>query len=723
MAISLSLLVSLVVVLASILVAFELPKEKEERNAALHHHRLLQTKIFGAYFDFQTFPGDSRLCANNVTNWYDTIDPLLSFDDYYDTIRNTASIQPFNNNCSLCFPEESLDYDNRVPRMDYARPIQYVSKRWDENGTTIFYDSSYECEVMGLEEHVDDGNIRISEGLCWAICPLKLPTVEQVNVCRLPEEGPGAMERFQPGLTGNAAATPGWPILKDKIDSNRPGYIPWGDRAEIFNNSCLDNTVDCPNCNRLRGDIPVGPLKQDRLWALGVSYLPVASMYITYKEQYDAYTPSEQYNWDWIGSMFFATTVLTSIGYGSFAPHTESSKLLISFVAIPAIALFGVCILNIARFIIIFITELKRAPLMRPVFEKLRQYIRHAAGHTGAKIVEHKLVFETQELGELIRKYDTDRSGRLSEEELRKAVLSLQGFVDEADEADERDGEYASPLLAGDKGNSKEGKELRSAGRERRSSTVEIRAHATIVLMKLLNEEYAAQHMKVDSSSGEQLITNTSADAAKVVTEIDIVDGVLVLNAVAQRYNEWCLLDTQRRANETHEDEVQEDLYVVLALVGLTLIGGVLIFAAVEPGWGFTNAFYFCVCTSTSIGFGDYAPSWHRPEVFFVWCVYVLLSLGFVTAIINKISEGSTVAAAATAAAATAAAAPAAAAAAAAAPAAAAAGGTGTTEKLTNGPCGTAQPSRRVFPQQIDPVIGFTDGTPRTGALQLQPAA
>jgi hypothetical protein len=267
-------------------VALELPKEKEQRLAALHRHRLLQTKIFGAYFDFQSYPGASRLCANNETNWYDTVDPVLSFDAYYDTIRNTASTTPFDNNCGLCFPEESLDYDDRVPRMDYTRPVSYVSKRWDENGTTTFYDSSYECAVKGLEEHVAGGEIRmadgegleeISEGLCWAICPLKLPTIEQVNVCRLPEEGPGPLLSDRSGLE--------WPLPSDRIDATRPGYIPWGDRAETFNTSCLKNSIDCPNCERLRGDIPVDPLKQDKTWALGVFNIPVASLYITYKVQ------------------------------------------------------------------------------------------------------------------------------------------------------------------------------------------------------------------------------------------------------------------------------------------------------------------------------------------------------------------------------------------------------------------------------------------------------
>jgi hypothetical protein len=128
---------------------------------------------------------------------------------------------------------------------------------------------------------VDDGKIRISEGLCWAICPRKLPTVEQVNACRFPEEGPEAMERSQTE----------WPVLVDKIDSDRPGYIPWGDRAESFNTSCLANTVDCPNCERLLGNIPVDPFKLGKTWALGMSYKPAASMYITFKATNSRFYP------------------------------------------------------------------------------------------------------------------------------------------------------------------------------------------------------------------------------------------------------------------------------------------------------------------------------------------------------------------------------------------------------------------------------------------------
>jgi hypothetical protein len=130
---------------------------------------------------------------------------------------------------------------------------------------------------------------------------------------------------------------------------------------------------------------------------------------------------------------------------------------------------------------------------------------------------------------------------------------------------------------------------------------VEVRAYTAIVLEKLLKEEYA----KVGASSGGQQIANTPDDAVKVVNEIDVIDGVLVLNAVAQRYNEWCCLDPQRRANEKLGNEVQEDLYVVLGLVVLTFLAGLLIFKAVEPGWGFTNSLYGWIGQRSSSGFSD----------------------------------------------------------------------------------------------------------------------
>jgi hypothetical protein len=173
-----------------------------------------------------------------------------------------------------------------------------VSKAWDEKGTTINYDSGYECalqdeSVLWPDDYVDDGKIRggspkdpgSPEKLCWALCPLKLPTIEQVQKCQIPVTGEGAM------------------------DPERPGFLPWGDRAEAFDEICLANTIDCPNCDRLLGDLPVGPLKQGKTWALGVANIPVASLYITYKKQYDDYKPKEYLNFGWTGSIFFSFTV------------------------------------------------------------------------------------------------------------------------------------------------------------------------------------------------------------------------------------------------------------------------------------------------------------------------------------------------------------------------------------------------------------------------------
>lgn len=42
--------------------------------------------------------------------------------------------------------------------------------------------------------------------------------------------------------------------------------------------------------------------------------------------------------------------------------------------------------------------------------------------------------------------------------------------------------------------------------------------------------------------------------------------------------------------------------------------GGAAIFHALEPGMAYTDAFYHCVMTATTIGLGDIAPQVGRPR-------------------------------------------------------------------------------------------------------------
>jgi hypothetical protein len=44
------------------------------------------------------------------------------------------------------------------------------------------------------------------------------------------------------------------------------------------------------------------------------------------------------------GSIFFATTIVTTIGYGAFSPVTDGGKFWLVVLAIPLIGMFGYCL-------------------------------------------------------------------------------------------------------------------------------------------------------------------------------------------------------------------------------------------------------------------------------------------------------------------------------------------------------------------------------------------
>ena len=57
--------------------------------------------------------------------------------------------------------------------------------------------------------------------------------------------------------------------------------------------------------------------------------------------------------------MFFATTILTTIGYGTFAPTTDSAKLLLAIVTIPGIGLFGYALSQVATLTLLVVGQVQ----------------------------------------------------------------------------------------------------------------------------------------------------------------------------------------------------------------------------------------------------------------------------------------------------------------------------------------------------------------------------
>jgi voltage-gated potassium channel Kch len=78
-----------------------------------------------------------------------------------------------------------------------------------------------------------------------------------------------------------------------------------------------------------------------------------------------------------------------------------------------------------------------------------------------------------------------------------------------------------------------------------------------------------------------------------------------------------------------------EEFRGIFAVLLMLIISGTLFFSAVE-GWSIVDAFYFCVMTLATIGYGDLSPTTGLSKLFTV--VFVLVGLGVFTSFIAKMT-------------------------------------------------------------------------------------
>jgi hypothetical protein len=89
------------------------------------------------------------------------------------------------------------------------------------------------------------------------------------------------------------------------------------------------------------------------------------------------------------------------------------------------------------------------------------------------------------------------------------------------------------------------------------------------------------------------------------------------------------------------QEKAQEDLMLMMALAGLTLLLGTLSFKALdETGeWSMLDSFYFCMMTTSSVGLGDFTPKYWSGFTLIVWLVFVVWGLGLFTSILSKVQD------------------------------------------------------------------------------------
>lgn len=75
----------------------------------------------------------------------------------------------------------------------------------------------------------------------------------------------------------------------------------------------------------------------------------------------------------------------------------------------------------------------------------------------------------------------------------------------------------------------------------------------------------------------------------------------------------------------------------LIVVAAAQIATGTFIFWWIED-WSVIDAFYFCVVTSTTVGYGDLTPTTDAGKILCV--IYILTSVGLVVALLSRIATG-----------------------------------------------------------------------------------
>ena len=81
----------------------------------------------------------------------------------------------------------------------------------------------------------------------------------------------------------------------------------------------------------------------------------------------------------------------------------------------------------------------------------------------------------------------------------------------------------------------------------------------------------------------------------------------------------------------------KDEEFHALSFLLVTLLLSGTIFYHHQEGWKLLDAFYFCVMTMTTIGYGDLTPTTDKSKIFTI--VYAFMSIGVFVALAAKLAQ------------------------------------------------------------------------------------
>ena len=395
-------------------------------------------------------------------------------------------------------------------------------------------------------------------GACRLTCVLKQPTSEQVQACRVDDP-----DDFNPAL---------------------------------FDETCLTSSASCPNCHLLVKKLDdlqfSGPVGED---AAGKRKIQAAEIYQMYRTQLEQIEPST--HWDQSGSLFFAFTVLTAVGYGSYAPVAYESKLAITVATIPGIVIFAYALGLFAGIVMNTVTYLKiefglarRRPSVSRRARVWARVLQKCDVDGDGELTLDELVRGADDICRLVG-IDVGEARKKKKHSKKKGGISDEDDTAEEDDDDEDDGTIGS-RMARDRDRAPSNALSRRADAEARSF---IRA--------------AFEDADVDDSG-----SLTMMESMAMVSDL-------------VRVRETQLQEAQSR------EQLRAALFCIAPVVAAAAFGFRHFEKTAGNDFGALDAFYFVIVSLTTVGLGDIVPS-EGPSMIY-WYVWMTIGLGLIALILS----------------------------------------------------------------------------------------